>query len=328
MKTFSIALIASVASLFDLAEAQGNPRPPVVTSSASPGTWIAAAPTSGPSASLPPPSLTGMGRQAQLNSATDFCIYLPPDPTMQNLVDAEVDAVAYCFNPFNETRPFPDGFIKTAHFLRTPNFIQVTGTYDRTKMNLSPNDCGGEYDNHGAENVGNPVGAFIDGGTHWNEFASGCDFPGDGAFCIRSCFTDADFPWCNNQYDVMGCQWVMPGQYQQPGFTDCTADSGDPIGVYGTSTFKQGDPSTPTAHSAVSSSNCQTTASPNAKGVTYYWAQVNATASTIVVPTNGTATRTPSPTASATGSSAGSTSGGSRVTIASGLLLLVAACML
>lgn len=33
------------------------------------------------------------------------------------VVDAEANAVAYCFNPYNGTRPMPDGFIKTAHFV-------------------------------------------------------------------------------------------------------------------------------------------------------------------------------------------------------------------
>lgn len=43
---------------------------------------------------------------------------MPPDPTTQNLVDAEAVAVAYCIHPYNNTRPMPDGFIKTSHFVR------------------------------------------------------------------------------------------------------------------------------------------------------------------------------------------------------------------
>lgn len=34
-----------------------------------------------------------------------------------SVVEAEAVAVAYCFNPYNDTRPFPDGFITTAHFV-------------------------------------------------------------------------------------------------------------------------------------------------------------------------------------------------------------------
>lgn len=78
------------------------------------------------------------------------------------MVDAEAIAVAYCFNPYNDTRPFPDGFIRTSHFVRrrrrprrllrliktpqreTPDYVQISGTFDWTKMNINPYDCGGE----------------------------------------------------------------------------------------------------------------------------------------------------------------------------------------
>lgn len=62
--------------------------------------------------------MTGIGKQAQIIGADNFCLYMPPDPTKENLVEAEAVAVAYCFNPYNDTRPMPDGFITTAHFVR------------------------------------------------------------------------------------------------------------------------------------------------------------------------------------------------------------------
>lgn len=62
--------------------------------------------------------------------------------------------MAYCINPYNDTRPMPDGFIKTAHFRTTSSYVQVSGTFDWRKMNANPFDCGGEYDNHGALGVG------------------------------------------------------------------------------------------------------------------------------------------------------------------------------
>lgn len=85
--------------------------------------------------------MTGIGKQAQLKAADDFCvsvfdcftvlikkleltivycyeqIFMQPDPINQNLVDAEAVAVSYCFNPYNNTRPMPDGFILTSHFV-------------------------------------------------------------------------------------------------------------------------------------------------------------------------------------------------------------------
>lgn len=36
---------------------------------------------------------------------------------MRVVVEAEAVAVAYCFRPYNDTRPMPDGFIQTAHFV-------------------------------------------------------------------------------------------------------------------------------------------------------------------------------------------------------------------
>ena len=80
-------------------------------------------------------------------------VFLPPDPTKSNLVEAEGEAVAYCTNPsasgLSDTRPMPDGFILTSHFRKTADYVQISGTYNPAVMNLASNDCGGEYDNHG-----------------------------------------------------------------------------------------------------------------------------------------------------------------------------------
>lgn len=255
-----------------------GPRPPAVTATARPGPW------SPPSSnvvingqSYPPPSMSGMGRQMQLNSATDFCILMPPDPTTQNLVDAEAVAVTYCVNPYNNTRPLPDGFIKTAHFRKTSDYVQISGTYNPAKMNLASNDCGGEYDNHGAMGVGNPVGAAVDGAHDFMQFMGGCDIPGNAVFCLRACHGPNSYPYCKNTYDLMGCLWTMPGDYEEPGFTNCEANLDLPVGAYpidgstATSTFVQGQMPTPLPVAPPHSSLCQTTASPAPSGVTYYW---------------------------------------------------------
>ncbi|KAH9821938.1 hypothetical protein DFH28DRAFT_923398 [Melampsora americana] len=271
-----------------------GPRPPAVTATALPGPWTP--PKSNVNIngqSYPPPSMTGMGRQMQLNSATDFCILMPPDPTTQNLVDAEAVAVTYCVNPYNNTRPFPDGFIKTAHFRKTSDYVQISGTYNPAKMNLASNDCGllgisfrahlihcynsGEYDNHGAMGVGNPVGAAVDGAHDFMQFIGGCDIPGNAVFCLRACHGPNSYAYCKNTYDLMGCLWTMPGDYEQPGFTNCEANLDLPVGAYPgdgtatTSTFVQGQTPTPLPVAAPASSLCQTSTSPAASGVTYYW---------------------------------------------------------
>lgn len=52
----------------------------------------------------------------------------------------------------------------------------------------------------------------------------------------------------------------MPGDYSAGSFDTCLGDSTEPMGVYGTSTFHQGEPSTPEAHQAGASSQCTTIA--------------------------------------------------------------------
>ena len=68
----------------------------------------------------------------------------------------------------------PDGFILTSHFRTTPDYVQVTGTFDPTRMSINSTqgvaDCGGEYDNHGPDGTGNPVGAAVDGASDFFQF--------------------------------------------------------------------------------------------------------------------------------------------------------------
>jgi hypothetical protein len=71
---------------------------------------------------------------------------------------------------------------------------------------------------------------------------------------------------CNHIYDLQGCYWNMPANYDPGVFEDCVGDTDQPMGVYGTSTWYQGVKPTPTAHPAAPSSDCQSlptiTASP------------------------------------------------------------------
>jgi hypothetical protein len=62
--------------------------------------------------------------------------------------------------------------------------------------------------------------------------------------------------------DLMGCGWNIPGDYGD-GFTNCEGDSTIPMGLYPqpdgtTSTFRQGQPKSPPAHPAASTSLCTT----------------------------------------------------------------------
>jgi hypothetical protein len=50
----------------------------------------------------------------------------------------------------------PDGTLKAVHFVETPDYVQITGTGDFTKINIPKGDSGGELDNLGATGQGNP----------------------------------------------------------------------------------------------------------------------------------------------------------------------------
>ncbi|SPO26830.1 uncharacterized protein UTRI_04143_B [Ustilago trichophora] len=297
--------VAATAALVGLVEAQTSsvsvisgdgPPAPSLTRTAAVGSWTPKPASDG----LMPASLSGMGRTIYINSASDFCLLMPPDPTKENLVDAEAIAVAYCTNPQNGTRPMPDGFIKTAHFRRTPSYIQISGTYDPKVMNFGSNDCGGEYDSEGAEGIGNPAGVTMRNGSYFTQFLGACDIPGQPVFCMRMC---PSYEYCKNIYDLMGCLWNQPGDYDQPqAFTNCDANADLPIGVYNSSyTFSQGMSVTPTPVTPPASSNCKTVASPTASGVTYTWNQEAAA--------SPTSSSKPSGGSSSGGSSSGSSSG-------------------
>src|SRR4051794_23490976 len=86
------------------------------------------------------------GRIATVESEQVFCSFLPSKFGEKNIGESEDTAIAFCTqeSPNAEGATiFPAGFIKTAHFKATDNFVQVTGTMDGSKYGLDPNDGGG-----------------------------------------------------------------------------------------------------------------------------------------------------------------------------------------
>ena len=55
----------------------------------------------------------------------------------------------------------------------------------------------------------------------------------------------------------MGCFWKEPANYDKGVFEDCEGTEGHYPGIYGTSTFYQGQKHTPRPHLPGSSSNCK-----------------------------------------------------------------------
>ncbi|TFY69583.1 hypothetical protein EVG20_g3093 [Dentipellis fragilis] len=201
---------------------------------------------------------TSQCQNAYLNSVDDFCVFAPPEAGPASTI-GETEA-GY------GTRVIPDGTIQGAHFVQTPDYVQITGgslslgVGDLTKINVPGGDAGGELDPHGADGNGNPIGGLVFSSAftgqpvqlhEWTNFVS------DTEFCFRGCKDGPNAPaLCQHIYDVMGCEWNMPGNYGNGSFDRCKADSGEPMGVYGGSTFHQGDPATPAAHPAPASSSC------------------------------------------------------------------------
>lgn len=114
------------------------------------------------------PSAPGLGAHNQtsdsrlvtLNSVDDFCLFAPAEPNSA-IGNVEAEVVAWCTKERNGARLIPDGAITSAHFVKTPLYVQIQGSGDLTKLNIAAGDDGGELDPHGAENLGNPIGGNV-----------------------------------------------------------------------------------------------------------------------------------------------------------------------
>ncbi|KAG8916128.1 hypothetical protein FRC01_003360 [Tulasnella sp. 417] len=206
-------------------------------------------------------SPTSMCQNVFINSITDWCIWAPPYSDGHNATIGETERgeVAYCLKDGYGTRLIPDGTILGAHWVQTPDYVQVTGIGDFTKIGVPKGDSGGELDPHGADGNGNPIGGLVFGNSYGQmmQYHEWTNFMSDTEFCIRACKPGARAAQlCQHIYDVMGCGWNMPGNYDQGYFDSCLGDTGEPMGVYGGSTFYQGSAQTPPAHAAPPSSSC------------------------------------------------------------------------
>ncbi|KAJ7785139.1 hypothetical protein DFH07DRAFT_900400 [Mycena maculata] len=192
---------------------------------------------------------TSMARLLSVNSIDDFCIFAPP--SLATIPDTETIEVAWCTLPRNNARVIPDGTLSGVSFLKTDFYVQIYGFGDFTKLNIAPNDGGGELDPHGATGAGNPIGGNVS-----TTIVDGIDEPiaewmlyiDNNQFCLRAC-TNANSTYsaafmCWHELDEMGCEFVMPGTYNYQGgiYETCDADVAYPPGWYpevsgGTTTF-------------------------------------------------------------------------------------------
>ncbi|CUA77129.1 hypothetical protein RSOLAG22IIIB_06520 [Rhizoctonia solani] len=90
-------------------------------------------------------SQTSLCQNLYINSVEDFCLWAPPYSDGKNSSIGEVEqiVVSWCVQKGYGTRLIPDGTIKGAHFVQTPDYVQVTGWGDFTKLNIPKGDAGG-----------------------------------------------------------------------------------------------------------------------------------------------------------------------------------------
>lgn len=139
------------------------------------------------------------GYNINLESDTAFCSFLPPKAG-DDVGATENDGIPFCTNSSLGGEEFPAGLIKTAHFVETSDYAQVTGTINRDAYSLSSNDGGGQYDNKDIN------GVTCNGYKYFVNLVE----PSSNTFCIRCCKEQSD---CNLGISTQGCSKIVPGDY-------------------------------------------------------------------------------------------------------------------
>jgi hypothetical protein len=288
-----------------------------------------------------------------LNSLDDFCLWAPMEPNSA-IADTEGEEVAWCTKPGRGTRLIPEGTFTGLQFIKTPDYVQIVGFMDGTKINIKAGDFGGELDPHGADLRGNPMGglmfsnAFSGGGDNIQQVIEWTNFMGSTGFCFKAC--DPAGPraatLCEHKLDRIGCNFNMPNMAQDKVFESCEGESQDPPGVWiengVTMSFQQpGETEVPNptyTPRIPKSSNCKTfdstsifaalaTVSPNAGVTGASSASTTPTGSVSgsngAKPTGSAGTGRPGASGTPTGSGAGSEPSGEAVALSiSGLSIL------
>ena len=83
---------------------------------------------------------------------SDFCLWGPPVPN-SSVGNTEGEMVAWCTKAGHGTRVMPEGTLLAVQLLKAPDYVQITGLIDQTKINIAAGDYGGELDPHGQDLV-------------------------------------------------------------------------------------------------------------------------------------------------------------------------------
>ncbi|KDQ13959.1 hypothetical protein BOTBODRAFT_175088 [Botryobasidium botryosum FD-172 SS1] len=195
---------------------------------------------------------------AVINSVADFCLWggTTKDSIIGNI---EGQAVAWCTKPTRGARLIPAGALTGVQFMRTPDYVQVTGLINQALIDIASGDYGGELDPHGADERGNPMGAIVftdsftsltNGNGTYVQAVEWHSFMGGGKFCSKACDPTGLYPaqFCQHIYDRIGCEYNAPASYASGVFESCEGDNQDFPGIYvsagTTMTYTQPQPET------------------------------------------------------------------------------------
>ncbi|KAF9259960.1 hypothetical protein L218DRAFT_1079615 [Marasmius fiardii PR-910] len=181
---------------------------------------------------------TSKCQTAIINSIEDFCLWGPPEPNSV-VGNTEGEAVAYCTDPSHGTRLIPAGALQGVQFMKTPDYVQVVGFIDQTKINMQADDYGGEMDPHGADLRGNPMGGLLyskawSGDGKFQQVIQWHNFMGNNFFCLKACDPSKsnDRKFCEHIYDRIGCHFNAPNNAKNGTFETCLGDNQDFPGIY------------------------------------------------------------------------------------------------
>ncbi|KAG2003663.1 hypothetical protein CC2G_004252 [Coprinopsis cinerea AmutBmut pab1-1] len=179
---------------------------------------------------------TSMCQTMHFNGIDDFCLWGPPEMG-QTVGDVEGSMVAWCTKPGHGTRLIPAGALHGVQWIRTPDYIQVVGFIDQTKINVLADDDGGEMDPHGADLRGNPMGGLVYTNA-WSgspqQVIEWHNFLGAQKFCFKACDPRGEFDdrYCEHILDRIGCDYNVPNNARNGTFESCDGDNQDFPGVY------------------------------------------------------------------------------------------------
>ncbi|KAF9461649.1 macrofage activating glycoprotein, partial [Collybia nuda] len=171
-----------------------------------------------------------------INSIDDFCLWAPIEPNSV-VGDVEGDMVAWCTKPGRGTRILPADTLQGVQFMRTPDYIQIVGFIDQTKINIQAGDSGGEMDPHGADLRGNPMGGLLYSnawGGSFKQVIEWHNFIGNDFFCLKACDPAGrnDARFCEHIFDRIGCAYNAPNAARSGVFESCEGENQDFPGVY------------------------------------------------------------------------------------------------